>query len=484
MTFLSVSFILFFALVFVGYYLVPDTWRYLVIAAAGCIFYGYGEPIRLLLVFLVTGIVYLGGRVLERVDDDDTRHRWYGLFFALTLVPLVVFKIYSWQGTAIPVGLSFYSFQAAGYLHDVYHGKLSAEHNPVRLFSFTAFFPTILSGPIAKARYLLPQLRKAERPTSGMLIHGFLLFIYGMAEKVLVADALSLAVAFIFDRYGFYGRGYYLVAAMLFAIQLYADFSGYSDMAIGTALMLGIRLEKNFTNPFLSVSMKDLWNNWHVSLNDWFLENIYIPLGGSRKGTVRKYLNLMIVFLVSGLWHGSGWHFVVWGLFNGALMVVGEVTDPYRRRLRGFLHIREDNPVLVWIRRLLVFLLFSLAFIFFRAGTTKDGAALLLGCLTIRPSDLRAVYLPLLFDNDSAKTLLVGGCIFAFFVLQYLRRGKVVRNDRGEKEVVLTSGAYQRFRSLPVLLQVLPVAFLLAFTVYTLCAGGTKTNTSFIYFAF
>ncbi|MEE8814857.1 MAG: MBOAT family O-acyltransferase [Lachnospiraceae bacterium] len=484
MTFLSVSFILFFALVFAGYYLVPDRYRYLVIAAAGCIFYGYGEPSRLLLVFLVTGIVYAGGLVLERLENGGLRRRWYVLFFALTLVPLVIWKVLSWQGTAIPVGLSFYSFQAAGYLHDVYHGKLSAERNPVRLFSFTAFFPTILSGPIAKARYLLPQLREIEKPSSEMLIHGFLLFVFGMAEKVLVADALSSAVAFIFDRYGFYGRGYYLVAAMLFATQLYADFSGYSDMAIGAAAMLGIRLEKNFTNPFLSVSLKDLWNNWHVSLNDWFLENIYFPLGGSRKGTVRKYVNLMIVFLVSGLWHGTGVHFVVWGLFNGALMVVGEVTDPYRKRLRGMMHIREDNPVLVWIRRLLVFLLFSLAFIFFRAGTTKDGVALLLGCLTVRPSDLRAIYLPLLFDNDSAKTLLVGVCILAFFVLQYLRRGKVVKGKNGEKEVVLTSGAYQRFRSLPTLCQVLPVALLLAFSIYTLCAGGTKTNTSFIYFAF
>ena len=485
MNLISLTFAVFFLLVLMAYRLVknPDH-KYLVMAAAGCAFYGWGSPLRVVLLFLATGIIYLGGLLIERAKSPKQKRGFFTLFFALTVAILVGYKIFNYRGISLPVGLSFYIFQAAFYLRDVYRDRIPAEHSFLRLFAFVSFFPSVLSGPIQKARYLLPQLASPKDPDQEQLIHGFLLFVWGMFVKTCVADRLSGAVAYVFDAPGYYNGLYHLAAAMLFSIELYADFAGYSDMAIGTAAMLGFSVERNFDNPFLSVNLKELWNRWHVSLNDWFVENVYFPLGGSRKGTVRKYCNIMVVFLISGLWHGQGLHFVIWGVVNGILLVIGELTDGFRRGLRSRLHIREDAGWLLWIRRLIVFLLFSLAFIFFRAGTVEAALVMLKGIFTIRPWMFSGFYPQQMFDKDNVLFATALLSVLFFLLVQYLRRGEIHREENGFKQHVLRSGAYRRFRSAPALVQMLCLALLLVLSVFAVCSGDTATNTQFIYFAF
>lgn len=485
MNLISLTFAVFFIIVLATYHLVksPDH-KYLVIAAAACIFYGWGSPLRVVLLFVATTIIYIGGLLLERAKNPKQKRIVYIVSFALTVSILIGYKILNYRGISLPVGLSFYIFQAVTYLHDVDHGKLSAEHNFVRLFAFVSFFPSVLSGPIQKARYLLPQLREPKDPDTEQQIHGFLLFVWGMFVKTCVADRLSGAVAYVFDAPGYYNGLYHLAAAMLFSIELYADFAGYSDMAIGTAAMLGLSVERNFDNPFLSVNLKELWNRWHVSLNDWFIENVYFPLGGSRMGTARKYANIMVVFLISGLWHGQGLHFVIWGIVNGILLVIGEVTGGFRNGIRGKLHIQEDAGWFLWIRRLIVFLLFSLAFIFFRAGTVEAALVMLKGIFTIRPWMFSGFYPQQMFEKDNTLFLTALFAILFFLFIQYERRGKTVREENGFKKQVLISKAYQKFRSTPVVLQMCGLAVLLALAVFAVCSGDTATNTQFIYFAF
>ena len=485
MNLISLTFAVFFLLVLVAYRLVknPDD-KYLVIAAAGCVFYGWGSPLRVALLFLATGIIYLGGLLMERSETPKQKRMVFALFFALTVSILVAYKILNYRGVSLPVGLSFYVCQAAFYLRGVYQDRLPAEHSFLRLFAYVSFFPSVLSGPIQKARYLLPQLAAPRDPDQEQLIHGFHLFVWGMFVKTCVADRLSGAVAYVFDAPGYYNGLYHLAAAMLFSIELYADFAGYSDMAIGTAAMMGFSVERNFDNPFLSVNLKELWNRWHVSLNDWFVENIYFPLGGSRKGTARKYANIMAVFLVSGLWHGQGLHFVIWGLLNGILLVIGELTDGFRKGLRGKLHIREDAGWLLWIRRLIVFLLFSLAFIFFRAGTVEGALYMLRGIFTIRPWMLAGFYPQQMFEKDNILFGIAMLSVLFFLLVQYLRRGETTREENGFKRQVLISSAYVKFRSIPAVLQMFCLAILLALSIFAVCSGDTATNTQFIYFAF
>ncbi len=290
-----------------------------------------------------------------------------------------------------------------------------------------------------------------------------------MYVKLFVANRLSPAVDYIYNQAGFYTGIYYLTAAILFALQLYADFASYSDMAIGIAGMLGIEVPKNFNNPFLSVNLAELWNRWHVSLNNWFIDNVYIPLGGSRKGKVRKYLNAFLIFALSGLWHGQGVHFLVWGVYNGILMIIGQLTEPWRSALRVKLHL-ENNAVLRWFRRLIVFLLFSMTFIFFRADTTATGIMMTKRIFGIRPSDLSGFYPQQMFGKDNAQFIAAALLTLLFLLVQYLRS----RAD----------GNLARARRLPEAVQILTAACILTACVFALCASATTLNTQFVYYNF
>ena len=286
----------------------------------------------------------------------------YFNFFCGTVLP-------GFTGVRLPLppGLSFYCFGAAAYLLDVQREKIPAERSVVDLAAFVAFFPALLAGPVGRAREFLPQLKEPPAFDALRVRAGGMRFLQGMFKKLVVADSLGLLVDAAYADPTVVSGGAMLVAVLAYSIQIYLDFSAYSDMAIGCAEMLGLRVTENFRAPYLSRSVKEFWKKWHISLTDWFREYLYIPLGGSRKGKARTALNVLIVFAVSGLWHGAAWTFVIWGLLNGAYQVAGSLTQPLRARIKARLRIPEHGRLTAAAQGVVTFLLVTAAWIFFRA---------------------------------------------------------------------------------------------------------------------
>lgn len=266
----------------------------------------------------------------------------------------------------LPVGLSFYVFQSSSYLMDVQSGKLEPERNFIHYALFVSFFPTITSGPIQRGPDLLPQIDRKRTLSWDTFRHAFLLFLWGAFLKMVIADNLATFTNLIFD--GFYYCGFTLLfpAMCAYSVQIYADFSGYSCMATAIAMLFGFTLKPNFLRPYAATTISDFWRRWHISLSGWFRDYIYIPLGGNRKGTVRKFLNLTIVFLVSGLWHGASWSFILWGGIHAFYQVFGAVTKPWRQAVVKRLGMNTECFSYRLYQRIVVFLLVSVAWVFFR----------------------------------------------------------------------------------------------------------------------
>jgi D-alanyl-lipoteichoic acid acyltransferase DltB (MBOAT superfamily) len=268
----------------------------------------------------------------------------------------------------LPVGISFYTFQAISYTIDVYRGEIKPTRNVVAFSVFIAFFPQLVAGPIERAKNLLPQFLREKAFDYDNAVVGMRQILWGLSKKIIIADSMGYWVDKVFDNPYSYSATSMIWAGILFAVQIYADFSGYSDIAIGSARLLNIRLQPNFRYPFFSRNMKELWQRWHISLMTWFRHYVYFPLGGSRRGQWRTTLNVMIVFALSGLWHGANWTFVIWGVVNG-LLLLPFVFMP-RKSLSEHAALR-DLP-----RCLLTFFLFAMVFIAFRAEGIKHLGAI------------------------------------------------------------------------------------------------------------
>lgn len=404
MLFNSLNFLLFFPIVTLIFYLIPQRYRYLWLLAASYYFYMCWNPQYALLMLFSTGVTYLSGILIgraDRIEDPVRRQRrkklWVGLSLGVNLLILCVFKYLtfiltnltwglerlglSFQAPAIdlllPVGISFYTFQALGYTMDAYRGDIEPEPNFFRYALFVSFFPQLVAGPIERSGSLLRQLRADQhfdflRARAGLLRMG-----WGLFQKMVIADRLAMVVDTVYNDPQNQPGSAVALATVLFCFQIYCDFAGYSNIAIGAAKVLGVELMENFRQPFLAVSIRDFWRRWHISLSSWFRDYLYFPLGGSRKGTLRAVLNNMVVFLVSGLWHGAGWTYVLWGFLHGLYQAVGRLTLPIRKRLREVLRVREEHPVSRFIACALTFSLVALAFLIFRANSISDAKTLL-----------------------------------------------------------------------------------------------------------
>ena len=274
----------------------------------------------------------------------------------------------------LPLGISFYTFQTIGYLADVYRGTLAPEKNFVRYALFVSFFPQVVSGPIARGGDLLPQLAQPAPFAPDRVRDGLCLMLWGYFQKLVIADQAALAVNTVFGDYAVYGGVERLLAAVLYALQIYADFAGYTAIARGAAQVLGFHLAENFRQPYLAQSVREFWGRWHITLSHWLRDYIYIPLGGSRRGALRRYFNLFVTFLLSGLWHGAAWHYVAWGALHAVYQIAGDATAGLRRRCnfgQGFLAR--------WARRGFTFALVTVAWVFFRAGSVRQAVSFLGG---------------------------------------------------------------------------------------------------------
>lgn len=342
------------------------------------------KPAYALLLLGITGITFIGALLIHKAKETDGKKKALVAFFSLLgFLPLIVFKYYNFinesiscglstlglgfslpgLNLAIPVGISFFTFQAVGYMLDVYHGRIDAERNLTDYVLFVSFFPQVVSGPISKADELLPQLKREKSFSYTQAVCGLRYLLWGIFLKVVLADRAGIYVDTVFGSYvKFSGLGCF-IASILYSIQIYSDFAGYSFMAVGVAKILGFDLINNFSRPYFAVSISDFWRRWHISLTRWLTQQVYIPLGGSRCGKLKTYRNVMITFLVSGIWHGANWTFIIWGVLHGFILVVEKA-----------LGIGKDKPkgVVKVFKIVGTFVIVTTAWVFFRSPSIGD----------------------------------------------------------------------------------------------------------------
>ena len=409
MLFNSLDFLIFFPAVTLACFLIPRRFRHIWLLLASYFFYMSWSPRYALLMLFSTAVTWLGGCVIAGSGRPFTRKAALTAVLAANLGVLAVFKYLAFflenlsraAGLAglsftppavrllLPVGISFYTFQALGYTIDVYRGDIDAEPDFLRYALFVSFFPQLVAGPIERSGSLLRQLRAEQSFDAVRVRAGLVRMAWGLFLKMVLADRLAIFVDSVFNAPDGQAGSAAALAAVLFTIQIYCDFGGYSEIAIGAAQVLGVTLMENFRRPLLAPSVRDFWRRWHISLSAWFRDYLYIPLGGSRRGKWRAVWNNMAVMLVSGLWHGASWHFVAWGAIHGLYLTVGRLTLPARRRLRSALRLREDSPALRLPGTALTFTLVVLAFLVFRANSLRDAAVLLRAiALDFRPAAL------------------------------------------------------------------------------------------------
>ena len=309
---------------------------------------------------------------------SSRRNRLVWLFALLGLLPLLVFKYYNFLNDslteglaaiglkfalpglnwAVPVGISFFTFQAVGYMLDVYHGRIKAEKNVLDYVLFVSFFPQVTSGPISTAEELMPQIKATHKFDYEQGKQGLKFLLWGMFIKLVIADRLDLFVDTVYANYVNYSGATCFLASVFYTLQIYCDFAGYSLMAIGIARTLGFNLINNFRRPYLAVSITDFWKRWHISLTRWLTRQVYIPLGGSRCSKPRTYLNIFVTFLVSGIWHGANWTFIFWGVMHGVLQII--------EKTMGWQKYEGKNWGVRIVRICVTFLLVNFAWVFFR----------------------------------------------------------------------------------------------------------------------
>ena len=392
MLFNSWHFAVFFPTVAILHFLLPYRQRWVLLLVASYVFYMFSVPAYALLLVASTLVDYVLGRAMAATEVRRRRVGYLVASLTANLGLLFTFKYFNffaeslevvagWLGTSfaaphssliLPVGISFYTFQTLSYSIDVFRGRHGPERHLGRYALYVAFFPQLVAGPIERSSNLLPQIRERHDFDYDRIVGGLKLMGWGLFKKVVIADHLATLVNAVYNEPEGLVGFHFTLATIFFAFQIYCDFSGYSDIAIGAAQVLGYKLMLNFDRPYLARSISDFWSRWHISLSTWFRDYLYIPLGGNRVAVPRWYLNLLVVFLVSGLWHGAQWTFVLWGALHGLYLVVGLSTRSSRERLVQSVGLDRVPRLHAFLQGLAVFGLVCFAWIFFRANTTAD----------------------------------------------------------------------------------------------------------------
>lgn len=349
------------------------------------------------LLLMTTSIVitYLSGLLIDRSNRIENKKKriflcklWVALSFSSNLAILFFFKYFNFAianinhfffhigiqpltpsfDVLLPVGISFYTFQALGYTMDVYRNEIYAEKNLAKYALFVSFFPQLVAGPIERSKNLLIQINEKHYFNHYNMKNGLLLMLWGYFQKLVVADRIAIMVNDIYENYAYYFGCQIVMATVLFSIQIYCDFSGYSDIAKGAAQIMGFHLIDNFHQPYFAISIQDFWKRWHVSLSTWFRDYLYIPLGGNRCSKLKKYRNIIITFLASGLWHGASWNYILWGGLHGSYQIISDAVHPYKDKLYRKLKINTKSILFKYGQTFITFVLVDFAWIFFRAS--------------------------------------------------------------------------------------------------------------------
>lgn len=416
MLFNSIQFILFFVVVTSLYFLIPHKFRWFLLLISSCYFYMAFVPIYILILGFTIVIDYWAGIWIEKSSGHKRK-----LFLIASLVAnigvLAVFKYYNffnnnltallnhfglpnhipYLAILLPIGLSFHTFQAMSYTIEVYRGNQQAEKKFGIYALYVMFYPQLVAGPIERPQNVLHQLYEEHTITYENFSAGFKQILWGFFKKLVIADRLSIYVAMVYHNPAHFNSPTLILATIFFAFQIYCDFSGYSDIALGTARIMGFKLMTNFNRPYFSTNVSEFWRRWHISLSTWFTDYLYISLGGNRVSIPRWYFNLFFVFLVSGLWHGANWTFIIWGGLNGFYLILAIVFRPIFSRYKD---VVIQNRMLKFSARALktlwVFILISFSWIFFRANSISDAFIVIKRILTVKGK---------LFYNDDLELL-------------------------------------------------------------------------------
>ena len=397
MLFNSLSFFAFFIITTLVYFVLPQKLKNMWLLFMSYIFYMQWNVEYALLMLVVTATTWVAGILMQKFKSVVAKKSCLLTCIVFNILFLCFFKYadfvlenlglimsheFSSLNILLPVGISFYIFQAVGYVVDVYRGELPAERSFIVYALFVSFYPQLVAGPIERSTNLIGQLKEKHYFEYNRVREGLLLMGWGLFQKMVIADRAAILVNTVFYNYSLYSGSCRVVAAICFAIQIYCDFGGYSNIAIGAAKVMGISLIHNFNAPYFAVSIKDFWRRWHVSLSQWFRDYVYIPMEGSRCSKIKKYKNLMCTFLLSGLWHGAGWNYVFWGGYHGICQIIGEITEPLKNKVYTFFKIDVSTELHKLWKQVVTFVLVDIAWIFFRADSFKSGMDFCVGIVT------------------------------------------------------------------------------------------------------
>lgn len=390
MSFGSIYFIMFFIVIVVINYILPKKIRKIWLLISSISFYLFSSIKAFFVLLAVILITYLFGLIVEKTCDKSKKKILLGISIFLVLIVLLILKyskfiiinidklsVFKGLEIILPLGISFFILQSIGYLIDVYRGNVNAEKNIVNYALFISFFPYIVSGPIERAKNILPQIKVLHSFNYDGFVSGMQKMLWGFFLKLVVAERAAMLANTVFNDYTNYSGLAMFVGILAYTFQLYFDFAGYSMIAIGVGKALGYNIMENFKQPYFAISINDFWKRWHISLTSWFREYLYIPLGGNRKGKYRKYLNIFIVFLVSGIWHGANWTFMVWGMMHGVYQILGDLTKSIRTRFVVLVGMKKDCFSYRLVQRLSTFTFVSIAWVFFRSADFKQAIEIL-----------------------------------------------------------------------------------------------------------
>lgn len=475
MLFNSLEFLIFLPIVFTLYWLLNKrslTFQNILLLTASYFFYACWDWRFLFLLMFSTGLDYYTGLKMFNSKTEVAKKTWFWLSIVVNIGFLGVFKYYNFFAESfaemlsgfgfnvnvwvleviLPVGISFYTFHGISYVIDIYKNRIEPERNIIDYSLFVGYFPLLVAGPIERATHLLPQIKRRRVFDYSLAIQGIKQIILGLFKKIVIADNCAFFVNQIFENSSGYSTSELWIGSVLFAFQIYGDFSGYSDIALGTSKLFGIQLLRNFNFPYFAKDIADFWRRWHISLSTWFRDYLYIPLGGSRVGKLLSVRNTFIIFLVSGFWHGANWTFIIWGLIHALLFLPLLLTNKNRKSLADNTYKISDLPKI-----LITFLFVCIAWVFFRADTIGDALNYIAGMFRFDDFSVN------LFIKNSKYTLLTLICFISIIYLLIIEWSNVKKNNF---EIIMSKY----------------VVLVLLFMIFFM--GAFKNQMSFIYFQF
>ncbi len=479
MLFNSLHFLIFFPIVVLLYFNIKQKYRWILLLISSYYFYMSWKPEYVILIMVSTLIDYFSGLEISKATAQKRKNFFLMLSIFSNLGLLFAFKYFNFFSESIrallqkfsiplnpitlkvllPVGISFYTFQTMSYTIDVYRGKIKPEKHLGIFAVYVSFFPQLVAGPIERAKNLLPQFYEKHYFDYKRVTDGLKLMLWGFFKKLVIADRLAIVVNTIYNNPTDYTGLPLVLATLFFAFQIYCDFSGYSDIAIGAAQVMGIRLMDNFKRPYFSRSISEFWRRWHISLSTWFKDYLYIPLGGNRVSIPRWYFNLLVVFIVSGLWHGANWTFIVWGALHGLYIIFEKTTKPIKDRLLKATKLVRFPKLVHLLEICITFGLVCIGWVFFRANTLTDAWYILTHLFVNLNLDLASWDMS--FVNLAYLFSIIGFMEFVHLIQEH----KSIRSFLDDKPILLRWNLY-------------------LIIIFIVLLFGVFDSTKFIYFQF